>query len=135
MCIRDRKVSVPHNEQSSSLGRLHTNPQHSVEKLLPIVFSTLMAVFFFFFFYAQNTTRVTGRVVSEAGQPVPKVSVVVKGTTNGVTGNDNGDFEISAPANGTLVISSVGYTTLDVPINSRASVSYTHLTLPTSDLV
>ena len=119
------KVSVPHNEQSSNLGRLHTNPQHSVEKLLPIVFSTLLAVFFSLSLYAQNTTRVTGRVVSEAGQPVPKVSVVVKGTTNGVTGNDNGDFEINAPANGTLVISSVGYTTLDVPINSRASIEIT----------
>src|SRR4030095_14577664 len=121
------KVSVPHNEQRSNLGRLHTNPQHSVKKLLAIALFSLMAVLFSFSLYAQNPVRVTGRVVNESGQPVPKVSVIVKGTSNGVTGNDNGDFEINAPSNGTLVISSVGYASKEVAVQQSIAVSLTSL--------
>lgn len=118
------KVSVPQIGKSN-LGRLHTNPHHSLKKLLPVVLSALMAALFSFSGHAQNTIRVTGRVVNETGQPVPKVSVAVKGATGGVTGNDNGDFEINAPANGTLVISSVGYTPREVAVNNQQSISVT----------
>ena len=73
---------------------------------------------------AQNVT-VTGHISNEAKQPVPQASVVVKGTTNGVSANDNGDFKISAPGNGTLVISSVGYTDQEVDVKNRTSITVT----------
>ena len=70
---------------------------------------------------AQNTT-VKGRVTNDTGQPVQKASVMVKGTSNGTTTNDNGDYVISAPSNATLVISSVDFETLEIKINGRTSV-------------
>ncbi|HEX4851478.1 MAG TPA: TonB-dependent receptor plug domain-containing protein, partial [Puia sp.] len=70
---------------------------------------------------AQNI-RITGRVVNENGQPVPKPSIQIKGTNLGATGTDNGDFEIMAPPNATLVISSVGFTTMEIPVNNRSNI-------------
>ncbi|HEV8284161.1 MAG TPA: SusC/RagA family TonB-linked outer membrane protein [Chitinophagaceae bacterium] len=120
------KVSVPQNQKWSNLGRLRT------KKLLAIAFSALLVLVFSVSAYAQNTIRVRGRVTNESGQPVPKVSVVVKGTTNGVTGNDNGDFEISAPDNGALIISSVGYSPQEVAIRNQSSIAVSLNSLTTS---
>ena len=85
--------------------------------------------------FAQNTIRVKGHVTNESGQPVPKVSVVLKGTSNGVTGNDNGDFEMSAPSNGTLVISSVGYGSKEVAVQQSVSVTLGSLTANLNEVI
>jgi TonB-dependent starch-binding outer membrane protein SusC len=71
---------------------------------------------------AQNIT-VKGRVVKDDGQPLQGATVIVKGTTGGTTTSDNGDFSISAPANGTLVVSAVDFTTQEVKVNNRTAVS------------
>ena len=113
------QVSIPQRKKKLNQGRL----QHT-KKFLTIAFAALFMLFFSFSANAQ-TIRVQGHVSSENGQPVPKASVVVKGTTTGVTGNDAGDFEIMAPPNGTLVISSVGYTPTEVAINNRTTVGVT----------
>ena len=46
-------------------------------------------------FITAQTTRVTGVVVDNAGEPVISASVVVKGTTVGVATDVNGKFSIS----------------------------------------
>lgn len=68
---------------------------------------------------------VTGRVTDAQGKPIPQASVVVKGTGNGVSTNENGEFSIAAPANGTLVISSVGYPSKELAINGKSQLSIT----------
>jgi TonB-linked SusC/RagA family outer membrane protein len=91
------------------------------EKKILVAFFLLLATTFV---QAQNTT-VRGRVTNESGQGVPSASVTVKGTSTGVTTDNNGSFQISAPANGTLVISSVGFATIEVDINGRSVVNAT----------
>jgi len=54
---------------------------------------------------AQKDIHITGRIVSEVGLPVAKASVIVKGSSAGVTSDDNGNYAITAPSNGTLVFS------------------------------
>ena len=97
-------------------------------KHLTIVLTVLGMLFMATSAYSQNI-KVKGRVTSDNGQPVARASVVVKGTTNGVTANDNGDFEITAPANGTLVISAVNFTSQEVRINNKQTVDVTMVTL------
>ena len=82
---------------------------------------TVLAMLFVSQAYSQNI-RVKGRVTNENGQPVARASVLVKGTRNGVTANDNGEFDISAPAKGTLVISAVNFTTKEIAINNKQTV-------------
>jgi TonB-linked SusC/RagA family outer membrane protein len=72
--------------------------------------------------FGQNTIRVKGRVTNDQGQAVARPSVSVKGTTNGVTGDDNGNFEISAPSNATLVISAVDFPSQEIRVNGRPTI-------------
>lgn len=74
--------------------------------------------------FAQNIT-VRGRVTQDDGQAVQRPSVMIKGSSNGVTGDENGNYTISAPANSTLVISAVNFETREVKVNSRTSVDVT----------
>jgi len=116
------KISVLQNESLLNKDKLLLNPGDSVKRLSSLAISFLLIICLAQAASAQNI-RVRGHVTNETGQPVPKPSVLIKGTSNGVTGNDNGDFEIQAPGNATLVISSVGYSSFEVDVNNRTSVS------------
>jgi TonB-dependent starch-binding outer membrane protein SusC len=57
---------------------------------------------------------ITGQVTDEKGEPLPGVSVVVKGTTSGTISDVDGRFELkTALPKGTLVFSFVGYKTYE----------------------
>lgn len=71
---------------------------------------------------AQNN-RVKGHITDEKGQPVANATVSVKGTSSAVNSNDNGDFEITASPNATLVISYVGYFTKEVKVGNQSSIA------------
>lgn len=72
--------------------------------------------------WAQNVT-VKGVVKDETGVTVPSASVIVKGTTNGVQTDANGNYSISAPANGTLVFTYIGFVTQEIAINNRTNIN------------
>ena len=58
--------------------------------------------------FAQNVT-VKGKVVDDAGFPLPGAGVVIEGTTTGTITDIDGNFELAAKAGANLVISSIGY--------------------------
>ena len=62
-------------------------------------------------------TQVQGTIVDEQGEAVIGASVLVKGTSTGTVTNLDGQFTLSAPANGTLVISYVGMQTMEVAVS------------------
>ncbi|PJJ47921.1 SusC/RagA family TonB-linked outer membrane protein [Hymenobacter chitinivorans] len=59
---------------------------------------------------AQNR-NISGRVTDrQSGEGLPGVTVLLKGTTNGVSTNSDGTYTLSVPSTGgTLVFSSIGY--------------------------
>src|SRR5690606_40820002 len=57
--------------------------------------------------------------------PMSGVSVLVKGTTRGVSSDEIGNFTITAPANATLVFSYIGYVTHEAAINGQSSMTVT----------
>jgi TonB-linked SusC/RagA family outer membrane protein len=85
-------------------------------------FTALILLFVTVFTQAQNIS-VKGKVTNESGQGVPGASVSVKSTSTGVSTDNAGNFEIQAPSNGTLVISSVGFSTVEVDIKGRSTVN------------
>ncbi|GAA4728967.1 SusC/RagA family TonB-linked outer membrane protein [Flavisolibacter ginsenosidimutans] len=93
----------------------------------------LFSLFFVFTALAQRTITVRGRIVDEKAQPVVGASVVVKGTTTGTSTNANGEYQIVAPVNGTLEVSSVGYPTKEISIANQANHNVT-LTATSTDL-
>ena len=56
---------------------------------------------------AQQEKRVTGTVTSE-GEPLPGVSVQLKGASSGTITDIDGNYSIEVPATGTLVFRFVG---------------------------
>lgn len=73
--------------------------------------------------FAQGT--VSGTVTeASTGNPLPGANVVVKGTSNGTTTDFDGNFNINVNAfPATLVVSSVGFTTQEINVNSAQSIS------------
>lgn len=72
-----------------------------------------------------QTRTVSGKVATSDGIPVPKASIVVKGTSDGTSTDDNGNFTISAVANSTLIISAVDYVTQEVKTGNRTNLVIT----------
>jgi len=67
---------------------------------------------------------VTGRVVDVNGQPLPGVSVTIKGTQFGATTNSNGEFSIVVPDDkSVLVFSYVGYDSQEITVGARTSLN------------
>ncbi len=73
--------------------------------------------------YGQERT-VSGKVTSmDDGESLPGVNVVVKGTTTGTVTDFDGNYNISLPQNGgVLVFSFIGLATQEVSIGSRAVI-------------
>lgn len=60
---------------------------------------------------------VSGRVLDDAGQPLPGAHVIVKGTNTGTTANADGRYTLAnIPANSTLVVSFVGFSVKEFPV-------------------
>lgn len=73
---------------------------------------------------AQQKT-VTGIVTNDAGAPVDRVSVVIRGTNRGTTTSTQGRFSIQASPNETLVISSVGFETNEIRVGNQSTINVT----------
>ena len=71
------------------------------------------------------TSQVTGKVSGSDGTPIAGVNVVEKGTSNGAISDFDGNYEISAASNATLVFSYVGYETLEVQVANQSVVNVT----------
>ncbi|HAO45926.1 MAG TPA: SusC/RagA family protein, partial [Chitinophagaceae bacterium] len=70
---------------------------------------------------AQNA--VTGKVTdSKDGSPVPGVTITVKGSKTITQTAADGTFKINAPANATLVFTSVGFATFESAVAGKSSV-------------
>jgi TonB-linked SusC/RagA family outer membrane protein len=73
-----------------------------------------------------QTVSVTGKVTSDDGQPIPGASVLEKGTSNGTVSDQNGTYSIRvASGTATLQFSFIGYKTVEVGVDSRATVDVT----------
>lgn len=69
--------------------------------------------------------QVTGTVVDNNDDPLPGVTVLVKGTQEGVSTDLNGHYSINAKDNATLVFRYVGMKTQEVRVNGRKVVDVT----------
>ncbi len=73
---------------------------------------------------AQAQKKVTGKISDSGnGSSLPGSSVVVKGTSTGVSADANGDYSITAPNGGTLVFSFVGYASKEVAIGNQSIIN------------
>lgn len=71
-------------------------------------------------------TRVIGKILSgDDNQPLPGVSVLEKGTTNGTVTDIDGAYSLNVPANAILVFSFVGYVPQEITVGGRGIIDLT----------
>ena len=73
----------------------------------------------------QNQPKtVSGKVTDSSGSPLPGVTVVVKGTTQGTITDDVGNYTIAnIPVDGALMFSFVGMKTQEISVSGKASIN------------
>lgn len=75
---------------------------------------------------AQQQTTVSGKVTGTDGEPLPGVTVAVKGTTRGVVTDIDGNFSLSdVPEDATLVFSFVGMKTQEIAVGNQTNIDVT----------
>lgn len=74
--------------------------------------------------YAQSSTpiTITGNVKDVNNEPIISSSILVKGTTTGAVTDIDGNYELKAPADGTLVFSFIGFKPQEIAINGRTTI-------------
>src|ERR1700712_4201184 len=85
-----------------------------------------LAVFTFFTLFifcasihamAYAAITITGKIINEKNEPLPGVSIKIKGSFNGTTTDASGTFKITADENAVLQISYVGFANQEVAVN------------------
>lgn len=71
----------------------------------------------------QDISQVTGKVTDSSGNPLVGVTIQVKGSTSGTVTDAGGNFSLEAPDDAVLVISYIGYNTLEVPVNGETPLA------------
>ena len=86
-----------------------------ISLILLVVLMTGMA-------FAQQKT-ITGKVTDVNGSSIPGVSVILKGTTTGVTTNNDGKYSLTSSADAKILIFSfVGMRTQEVSIGNKTVI-------------
>ena len=85
-----------------------------------------MFMFFSLFVFCSLTVNaqqktISGKITDDSGESVIGANVQVKGTSVGTISDENGNFTLTVPENGkTLVVSFIGFTTLELPIDKTS---------------
>ena len=74
----------------------------------------------------QQNRTVSGKVTGSGGEPLPGVTVVIKGTSNGTVTDADGNYSLAnIPGDATLVFSFVGMQTQEIPVAGKSMINAT----------
>lgn len=97
---------------------------YPLTRLVSRKLSLLLLLTLLFHLVQAADITVTGIVRdASSGDPAIGVTVKVKGTSTGTITGTDGRFSLRAPDNGTLVFSSIGYESIEVPVNGQTSLT------------
>lgn len=99
------------------------NSKMTCRHYLVVVFALVFFTFGGNLLYAQTQPIVVKGSVMADGEPVIGATVMVKDLLTGTATDIDGNFTLEAPSNATLVISYIGYETVEVAINGRNSIT------------
>lgn len=73
---------------------------------------------------AQQQNSVSGTVMNESGEPLPGVTVAIKGATQGTITNSDGSYRLeNVSNNATLVFSYIGMKTQEIVVGNQSTVN------------
>lgn len=93
-----------------------------MKKLLCLLLLTSLAALCYFDAHAQEKKWVSGNIKDPSGNPVVAATVAEKGTSNKVLSDQNGAFRLEVAPNAMLVVSSVGFSTVEMAVGNNATL-------------
>ena len=73
-------------------------------------------------FFNNKDVPVKGTITDETGKGLEGASIKIKGNKTGTYTSASGEFALTVPDNATLVVSFIGYETIEVPVNNRTTI-------------
>jgi TonB-linked SusC/RagA family outer membrane protein len=71
----------------------------------------------------QQHRKIAGKITDINNQPLPGVTIIIKGTTQGTVSNTDGEYSLTnVPDNATLVFSFVGMETKEIPVGNQTTI-------------
>ncbi|MFN3852570.1 MAG: SusC/RagA family TonB-linked outer membrane protein [Spirosomataceae bacterium] len=86
-------------------------------------FTLLLLIFVFAVFTNAIAQSIKGKISDEKGQPLPGVSVLVKGTNTGAVSDVDGSYSVAADKNATLVFTFIGYASKEEAVSGRSTIN------------
>ena len=74
-------------------------------------------------FAQAQSIRISGTVTDQSGAPVPGAAVMVVNSSNGAVTGVDGTYSLQASPSATLEVSCMGYTTVQIPVQSRSQIN------------
>ena len=91
---------------------------------LKFTYTLLLMVACIFISNAQTVTTIKGNIVDSNGELLIGATVLEKGTTNGTQADFDGNFSLeNVKSDGILVVSYVGFKTVEISINGQSSIN------------
>ncbi|MFW5822932.1 MAG: carboxypeptidase-like regulatory domain-containing protein, partial [Tangfeifania sp.] len=73
--------------------------------------------------FAQDISLSGTVTAADDGQPLPGVSVVVKGTTQGTVTDVDGNYQLEVPREAVIQFSFIGMQAQEIPVNERTEIN------------
>lgn len=119
--IKDKRIDEALNQLFAGTDVMHSVRDRFILLTTPEVSDVQFA--------GQQQRSVSGTVTDESGLPLPGVTVVVKGTTEGTVTNADGIYTLTnISGNATLVFSFVGMRTQEIEVNDRTAINVSLVT-------
>ena len=67
--------------------------------------------------------QIVGKVTDDQGQPLPGVSINIKGSTQGTSTDESGTYSISASPSSVLVFKFLGYSSIERTVGNASEVN------------
>ncbi|MFC0512841.1 SusC/RagA family TonB-linked outer membrane protein [Mucilaginibacter angelicae] len=93
------------------------------KQLLKRFILPLLSVFVFCYSTYAQTVTLKGKVTDEKGEPIAGASVKIKNTNIGSVTNGSGMFSLNYTGQGTLMVTAIGFTGLEVKLTGQAQVN------------
>ena len=75
---------------------------------------------------SQQQSTVTGKITDGNGDPLPGVTIVIKGTTQGTITDFDGIYSFSEVPNGAVLVATfIGMRSQEITINGRSTINFT----------
>ena len=90
-------------------------------KLKKLLIFCFLSILFSFYGNAQELT-VKGKIIDENGLPILGANILIKGTQKSTSTDFDGNYQIVASSNTTLVFSFVGYAKMEELVRGRTKI-------------